>query len=1275
MLRRLGIRGKVLAALAVPVLVLFAAATLISWQSIGSARVARSVSELVGTSDELTGFARAMQAERALSLAVAADPKAMTGLATARAGTDSAAGRLDAAIAAIAVEPLGSSVQRTLQQATDSRAGLPALRAKLDAALLTRADADASFTSIIDVHTGQAGEFANALADRKLASYLNAYGSAGQAEEAMVHELPAALKVATAGGADPAQNLAIAPQITLDMAAHNAARAAVGALRVRGLDLMAFDDKYRAQRLALASGNPVAIAAIDPGHYEMDSVKALKEIATVTDQVRSRGAALAQRNESAAIRTTALTIAATILTTLVSVLFALLVARQIVVPLRRLTTAADDLRAQLPTLVEQISVPGEAPELALVQIPVTSQDEVGRLAAAFNAANATTIHVAQEQAALRGSIAEMFVNVARRDQVLLNRQISFIDALEQSEENPTVLANLFRLDHLATRMRRNAESLLVLAGIDSGRRVRAAMPLSDVIRTASSEIEQYDRITLTLGADPEMLGFTSLPAAHLLAELLENATRFSEPETPVEVETSLDGAYVQVVVRDHGLGMSEADRASATEKIRANAASDVLGAQRLGLFVVGRLAGRLDAVVALTPSETGPGTVAVVRFPATLFEPSTLLGAGQPFPADAPSAPTPEPVAPSGPNDAIEALAGLPVAGDGSSVADPFVHLPRRPVRAEAAAAPAAANAGAEKHPWHEDAPADTYAVVLPPLAEATLSPELTAELTAAGDWAPEGPTPDSASALPSRAVAGRTSGIAASEPTTPPAPTRVPRTGLFAGFRGRVADAPPVLAPPSVAARAAMAPDSAAVADLAVPGLVPDAELAVPGLVPDAELAVRGLVPDAELAVPPIEAGTGSSVLSPAFAGPVPDQSPDQSPGLQPDVSRVGDHAPDPRPSAAEPDAFEPTLDEARAWGAGAPVTAAAVSWLPGPATDAAEVPQPVASAHPAADVDALVGDVAGWTPPAEDLPPRAADVDLTAPDAGIDELDPAAMSEPGPPAVATARPERRSFFGRWRRKPASERLAPERSIGEWLGPEAAAVDAELEPAVSAVAPAPQRVAGVRTDSGAHAAVPVPPASGRLVASVPASPRWTPLRDVTDRDAVRPNLPPATLQPAVPPASPAAAQPVRPWAEDRTATDAAGADGGQPMLPAPSRPLAPSPRPASPGALDDRVAAMLALRSDIQEQALAELGQLSAYRPSEERAGAGGQSLQRRVPTAVPDGAAEQSAPSDQPVARDAEQLRRRLSSFQSGSNRGRLEADTATAGNSDGNSHMEDA
>ena len=308
-----------------------------------------------------------------------------------------------------------------------------------------------------------------------------------------------------------------------------------------------------------------------------------------------------------------------------SIITALVIARRLVSPLRRLTQAAGVVRDRLPTLVEQVSVPGQGPSIDLDPITVESSDEIGQLAAAFNDVNRTTIDVAREQAALRGSIAEMFVNVARRDQVLLNRQLAFLDDLERSEEDPSTLSNLFRLDHLATRMRRNAESLLVLAGIDSGRRVRQPMPVSDVIRTASSEIELYDRVRLNLVVDPMMLGHNALNAAHLLAELLENATMFSEPHTPVEVTTARDEQFVTVVVRDHGLGMNPEEVAEANRKVLSHAASDAVGAQRLGLYVVGRLSDRLGAQVAFGVGEGGTGTEVTVRFPAVLFMPDNAM--------------------------------------------------------------------------------------------------------------------------------------------------------------------------------------------------------------------------------------------------------------------------------------------------------------------------------------------------------------------------------------------------------------------------------------------------------------------------------------------------------------------------------------------------------------------------------------------------------------------------------------------------------------------------
>ena len=309
---------------------------------------------------------------------------------------------------------------------------------------------------------------------------------------------------------------------------------------------------------------------------------------------------------------------------LLPVLIALSVSRLITRPLRSLTEAATTVRDALPALVEQAHGPGHGPDVELPDIPVDSDDEVGRLARAFNAVNATTLEVAREQAALRGSIAAMFVNVARRDQVLLSRQLAFIDQLERTEENPQTLENLFRLDHLATRMRRNAESLLVLAGIDTGRRLRRPLPLSDVVRTASSEIEHYERVDLAMQVDPPLVGHNALAAAHLLAELLENATTFSDPGSRVVVSTASGPRGVVVTIADDGLGMSREELDDANARIADPPVSEVVGAQRLGFYVVGRLARRLEVAVELQAGAVR-GTVVRLELPPALFVPGTVV--------------------------------------------------------------------------------------------------------------------------------------------------------------------------------------------------------------------------------------------------------------------------------------------------------------------------------------------------------------------------------------------------------------------------------------------------------------------------------------------------------------------------------------------------------------------------------------------------------------------------------------------------------------------------
>ncbi|MCB2413689.1 nitrate- and nitrite sensing domain-containing protein [Demequina sp. TTPB684] len=519
-----------------------------------------------------------------------------------------------------------------LEYVTDAQQGiadLATLRETVRQGTVQPGPAQDTYTGIIGQLFGGTREVANTTDDRVLADYLTTFVSVGELIEAMrLEEVYVTRKIAQGywrlGETVQFQAYYFGSNNALDRA--TSAVAPLGDITPVpefGASYSPVErNGYETIRDRLVS-DPTSRALTDQRTAEwelqVDEEVALYSpiLAELASAVRDR-AATVERNS---LVQTIATIAVAALAVIASLVTALAIARRIVNPLRRLTTTATAVRQELPRLVERVALPGQSVDLSEVQIPVESQDEVGRLAEAFNSVNAATLAIAAEQAALRGSISEMFVNVARRDQVLLNRQLSSIDEMERTEDNQSTLTKLFALDHLATRMRRNSESLLVLAGIDTGRRLRRSMPLSDVIRTASSEIELYERIQLELDADPSMLGHSALTAAHLFAELLENATVFSDPGSPVVVRTMAEGDNVIVEVRDTGIGMTTQELAEANARVASTAASEILGAQRLGLFVVGRIARRVGARVQLESVE-GEGTVARIVMPPSLFDPN-----------------------------------------------------------------------------------------------------------------------------------------------------------------------------------------------------------------------------------------------------------------------------------------------------------------------------------------------------------------------------------------------------------------------------------------------------------------------------------------------------------------------------------------------------------------------------------------------------------------------------------------------------------------------------
>ncbi|WP_079168404.1 sensor histidine kinase, partial [Streptomyces colonosanans] len=316
----------------------------------------------------------------------------------------------------------------------------------------------------------------------------------------------------------------------------------------------------------------------------------------------------------------------------VSLVGAFVVSRSMIRSLRRLQdTATKVAQERLPELVKHLSESDpQDVDTSVESVGVHSRDEIGQVAAAFDDVHREAVRLAAEQALLRGNVNAMFTNLSRRSQGLIQRQLSLISELESREADPDQLSSLFKLDHLATRMRRNGENLLVLAGEEPGRRWTRPVPLVDVLRAAASEVEQYERIELAAVPATEVAGRVVNDLVHLLAELLENATSFSSPQTKVKVTGhALPDGRVLIEIHDTGIGLSPEDLAQINERLAAPPTVDVSVSRRMGLFVVGRLSQRHGIRIQLRPSDSG-GTTALVMLPVDIAQGGKKPAGGKP---------------------------------------------------------------------------------------------------------------------------------------------------------------------------------------------------------------------------------------------------------------------------------------------------------------------------------------------------------------------------------------------------------------------------------------------------------------------------------------------------------------------------------------------------------------------------------------------------------------------------------------------------------------------
>ena len=309
--------------------------------------------------------------------------------------------------------------------------------------------------------------------------------------------------------------------------------------------------------------------------------------------------------------------------------FVVIVRRSVVRPVQALTVAAKQVAEVAGRELARVAdddAEDDGPPL-LRDMPVTAKDEIGDLAEAFNHVQTTAAALLARQVVSRRNVAEMFGNVGRRVSNLTTRQLALIDAVERGETDPALLERLYSIDHIAVRLRRNADSLMLLAGIRETVLDGGPTELTNVVRAALGQIEGFQRVGLRADTEvmvePDIIGDLTL----MVAELLENAVSFSPAGSPVEVVVRTDGDDALIVVADHGLGMSAERIAEENARLIRRERLDLVPTKVLGLFVVGTLARRwdIDVTLARTP---GGGVTSEITIPATLLLRMSALASG-----------------------------------------------------------------------------------------------------------------------------------------------------------------------------------------------------------------------------------------------------------------------------------------------------------------------------------------------------------------------------------------------------------------------------------------------------------------------------------------------------------------------------------------------------------------------------------------------------------------------------------------------------------------------
>ena len=625
-LRNWPVTWRLIALIAIPTVVAMAFAGLRVAAAAGSAANFGRSAQLAALSQQVTGLAQAMEDERDLTANYIAASRAAAGrpaLQRQYAVTDAWAQRVGAQMRDVgAAFPAqtrtgAAAVAARIADLRNLRSYAAAGHAPALAVITNYSLALADLFTFDDAIAQQAGRAGLVGRVRTLGSLSRMKDQASQQRAILAAALaggqfqPGTLDALTAAQAQQAADLA-----SFGTAATLAESQALdNTVAGRPVDL-ARALEQRAIVLG-GSGRPLALGPRASQQWYARMSYTIGRMRQAERQLSSAIVLQANALHQGAVRSLTLTAAAAAAVLIIVLLATVVIARSMVRPLRQLKAGALEVAgARLPEEVRELSTAGGADQDAEVEpIGVHSTDEIGQVARAFDQVHQEAVRLAADEARLRGSVSAMFVSLSRRSGSLLERLLRLIDSLELGEQDPERLADLFRMDHLATRMRRNSENLLVLAGQEPPRRWAEPVSLADVARASVSEIEQYDRVVLDMQPGLAVTGNAVADVVHLLAEIIENATAFSAKGTQVAVSGhSLRSGGVLISVIDSGMGMTEDQLAQVNWRLENPPVADVEVSRHMGLFAVAHLAERHGIRVRLKAA-AGGGLIARVWLP------------------------------------------------------------------------------------------------------------------------------------------------------------------------------------------------------------------------------------------------------------------------------------------------------------------------------------------------------------------------------------------------------------------------------------------------------------------------------------------------------------------------------------------------------------------------------------------------------------------------------------------------------------------------------------